>query len=44
MMMKFIKCRYKFLKKLNKPENENKVLDSDKYYDEKYTPWHLMKK
>ena len=29
----------KFFKELNKPENENKVLDSDKYYDEKYTPY-----
>lgn len=34
----------KFFKELNKPENESKVESSDKYYDEKYSPYSPYEK
>ena len=34
----------KYFKELNKPENEIKVQESDKYYDEKYTPYSPYEK
>ena len=34
----------KFFKELNKPDNESKVQESDKYYDEIYTPYSPYEK